>query len=456
MSPASNPRDMSPALRLPGISCGLFLVVCTCLALLVPAGAAAQDPPPPVTAPAPAQPQAGTTDLVRVFLDCQFECDTEYLRQNVEFVDYVRDRTVADVHVLVTTQGTGGGGRAWTLKFIGLGRFAGQDRTLTFSTPQTATSDEQRKAFARVFRLGLAGYAATTSAAPNLDVTFAKPEQQAQATSADDPWNFWVFRVNANGDMDGEQARKSHALSVSFSASRTTEQWKVNVSGSRRTNKSTFELEDEPTIVSRTHSWSLSTLIVRSLGPKWSFGIKSGASHSSFSNTDRSLNVAPGIEFDFFPYSESSRRSLTVQYTVGATYYDYRDVTIYDRLSETVPEHGVTVSLGLREPWGSVSAFANFKQHLNNLDRYRSGVFGSTDVRLFKGFSVNFFAQYDKIKDQIGLPKGVISTEEVLLRLRQLETNYSYFMGFGVSYSFGSIFNSVVNPRFGGSSGFFF
>ena len=423
------------------------------LALLsIPITAAGQAAAAPQTAQPPA---TSAADLVRVFLDCQHECDTEYLRQNVAFVDYVRDRTVADVHILVTTQGTGGGGTSWTLKFIGLSRFQGQDRTLTFTTPQTATSDDRRKEFARYFRLGLAGYVATTGAAGRLDVTYQAPDKQAQAAPADDPWDFWVFRVNGGGDMDGEQARQSRSLRVSFSASRTTEQWKINISGSRRTNKSTFEFPDEPTIVSRSHSWNVDGLIVKSLGPKWSLGLQTGASHSSFSNTDRSVNIAPGIEFDFFPYSESSRRSLTVQYKVGATYYNYREITIYDKLAETVPDHAITVSLGLREPWGSVSAFANFRQHLNHMDRHRSGVFGSTDVRLFKGFSFNLFAQYDRIKDQIGLQKGSISTEEVLLRLRQLETNYSYFMGFGISYSFGSIYNSVVNPRFGGGGGHF-
>ena len=411
------------------------------------------DPPPP---PTPAPGQAAATSLLRVFLDCQFECDTEYLRQNVEFVDYVRDRAVADVHVLVTTQGTGGGGTAWTVKFIGLGRFQGQDRTLTFNTPTTASSDDRRREFARVFRLGVAGYAADTSVAAQLDVTWKKPEGQAQATPAKDPWNFWVFRVSGNGNLDGEQTRKARSFRVSFSANRTTEQWKVNLSGSRDTSRSTFDLEDGETIVSKRHSWNVSSLIVRSLGPKWSLGIRAGASHSSFSNTDRSFNLAPGIEFDFFPYSESSRRSLTVQYNVGATAYDYRDLTVFDKLEETVPNHNVAVSLGLRQPWGSVGFQTSFHQHLNNTARYRTGVFGNADVRLFKGFEFNFFAAYDKIADQIGLPKGAASTEEVLLRLRQLQTDYSYFMGFGVSYSFGSIFNSVVNPRFGGSGGIFF
>src|SRR5688572_7547569 len=140
--------------------------------------------------------QSALSPMLRVFLDC-YECDTEYQRQNVTFVDYVRDRAVADLHVLVTTQGTGSGGASWTVKFIGLGRFQRQDRTFTFTTEQTATSDDRRKAFSRIFKIGLVGYAADTTIAPQLDLTWTKPA--AAATAARDRWNSWVFRVNLNG-----------------------------------------------------------------------------------------------------------------------------------------------------------------------------------------------------------------------------------------------------------------
>ena len=40
------------------------------------------------------------------------------------------------------------------------------------------------------------------------------------------------------------------------------------------------------------------------------------------------------------------------------------------------------------------------------------------------------------------------TTEEILLRLRQLATDYSYYTSVGFSYRFGSAFNNVVNPRF--------
>jgi len=37
--------------------------------------------------------------------------------------------------------------------------------------------------------------------------------------------------------------------------------------------------------------------------------------------------------------------------------------------------------------------------------------------------------------------------EEIIARQQALATHYSYFTGFGLSYTFGSIYNNVVNPR---------
>jgi hypothetical protein len=420
----------------------LAIVLCG-VALMWPGSARAQQAPPPPALP------------LRIFLDC-YQCDTEYLRQNVTFIDYMRDRTDADLHVLVTTQGTGGGGTSWTVKFIGVGRFQSVDRTLTFTTPQTATSDDQRKEFARVFRVGLTGYAADTAVARDLDVTYRPPAQAGPTAGAKkDKWNFWVFRINGNGNFSGERSSKFRSYRLSFSGSRVTQAWKVNFGVNGNTNMSTFTLSDGRVIKSKSDSWGLSWSAVKSAGPKLSLGGRVNAGHSSFSNQERSLSIYPGIEYNFFPYSEFERRSFTVWYELGPNLYNYRELTIFDKMKESVPKQQMDVSLRLRQPWGSLSVFSSISQHLNHLERYNSSIFGSTDVRLFKGFSFNVFAEYSKIKDQISLPKEGASTEEVLLRLRQLATNYSYYVSFGLSYSFGSIFNSVVNPRFN-APGFFF
>jgi hypothetical protein len=386
---------------------------------------------------------------LRIFLDC-YECDTEHLRRVVTFVDYVRDRNVADLHVLVTTQSTGAGGSAWVVKFIGLGRFQGLDRTHTFTTGPTSTSDERRREFARIFRLGLAGYAADTPAAPRLDVTF-RPPSAGQGEQVKDPWHRWVFRASATTNMDGEESRTSRSYRLNFSGSRVTPDWKANVSAGSTYNQSIFDVGDGRRVDSVTESWNVNGLLVKSLNGQWSWGNRGSISNSSFSNTSRATSMSTGIEYDFFPYAESNRRSLTVSYMVGAFSNNYREITVYDKFQETVPNHSVLVSLGLRQPWGSAGASTSFVQHLNHTDRRRLSMYGNADVSVFKGFSFYTYVNYSKINDQIALRKGAATPEEILLRLEQQATNYSYSMNFGFSYSFGSIFTSIVNPRFGGS-----
>src|SRR5262245_50987341 len=135
------------------------------------------------------------TGALKVFLDCN-SCDVDFLRTEITFIDYMRDRTDADVHVLVTTQGTGGGGTEYTLKFIGLGRFAGVEQTLKHNQPQTATEDERRKGLAATLKLGLVRYVSETSLADKLKVTYEGGAGKGQATAKKDPWNLWVYRTN--------------------------------------------------------------------------------------------------------------------------------------------------------------------------------------------------------------------------------------------------------------------
>jgi hypothetical protein len=399
---------------------------------------------------------AAPTGAARVFLDCNF-CDFQFLRTEITFVDYMRDRADADVHVLVTTQDTGGGGTEYTLKFIGLGRFAGVEQTLKYVAPQTATSDERRKGLAEVLKQGLVRYASETPVAPRLKVTFdSAGAKAAQADAKKDPWNLWVFRTNFGGSFDGEQSNKSRSLRGSASANRTTDGWKLSFSSSMNYRSNTYALSETETFTSISRNFDTSALAVKSLTSHWSAGLVANAQASTFLNYDMRTRVAPGMEYNFFPYSQSTRRMLTVQYTVGFDSLDYKEETIFGKQSEKLIDHRLGTSLSLRQPWGTASSSVDFSQYLTKPDKYSIEAYGSTNVRLFKGFSFNVFTSLARTRDQIYLRRGEASTEEILVRQRQLATGYRYYVNFGLSYSFGSIFNNVVNPRFGGGGGDFF
>jgi Protein of unknown function, DUF481 len=416
----------------------LLLLPLALLVLAAPAAYAQQ--------PSPAQ---SRTDAVRVFLDCN-SCDESYIRTEVTFINFVRDRVGADVHVLITTQGTGGGGTEYTLKFIGLGRFQGIDHTLTSVAPQTATEDERRAGLTSVFKLGLVRYVADTPLAQRLTVTFEEPPGQTAAGAVDDPWNFWVFRVGASGDFESQESSESRGLSASFSANRTTEMWKINFNGSSNYDEDTFELEEEDggTFTSVRRNSEFRALVTKSINEHWSYGGTAIVLASTFQNYDLRTRTAPGIEYNIFPYSESTRRILTLFYSVGYQTADYTEETIFGKTSEQLYDHSFEVSMALRQPWGTASGSLEVQQYLNRSDTYRVNAFGSLDVRLFKGFSLEVFGSGARRRDQLSLRRGEATSEEILVRQRELATGYQIEVGFGFSYSFGSIFNNVVNPRF--------
>jgi hypothetical protein len=396
--------------------------------------------------------------MPRVFLDCG-PCDDDYVRKEVTFVDYVRNREDADVHVLVTLQDTGGGGRQWTVKFIGLGDHKGIDQTLTYNSPQTATSDEVRTGFVEVFKRGLVRYALDTAVGRRLIVTVKKTGENEPAAPRSDRWNYWVYEIEGNGDFNGEESSTGRAVSVSFDANRTTDAWRtsIDVGASYRDTKFVLEDDDDEeegggrrTFLSVRRDMEASGILVKSLTQHWSLGMVGSAESQTFRNFTVNTRCAPGIEYNVFPYAESTRRMLTVQYTVGHVYHRYREETIFGKLRDQLMDHRAEVGLSLRQPWGSANAEMNFQQYLDDPPKYSLGVDGGMNVRLFKGFSVNLFGEFSRTRDQVYLPRGEASTEEILLRQRQLLTGYQYFFEFGFSYTFGSIFNNIVNPRFGG------
>jgi hypothetical protein len=223
-------------------------------------------------------------------------------------------------------------------------------------------------------------------------------------------------------------------------------------------NESKFTFSDGSKFANYTHSYSATHLLVKSLGPHFSAGERASASASTFLNQKLFLRFAPTVEYDIFPYSESTRRQLSFQYAVGVNSFSYEDTTIFDKLSEVRPDQSLTVSLDLKQPWGSVSTSLEGAAYLDDFSKRRAVLFNSLSVRLFKGFNVNMYLGVSLLRDQLYLAKGELSDEDILVRRRQLASSYSFFGGIGLSYTFGSIFNNVVNPRFEGASGgtFFF
>jgi hypothetical protein len=420
---------------------------------LATAVALAQDP----QGPPPTPPQG---EALRVFLDCQYECDETFLRTEITFVNYVRDRFDAQLLVLVTTQQTGGRGTDFTLTFLGQREFQGRSDTLHYISRQGNTPDETRRGFARVLRLGLVPFTMKTPLAEHLDVRYAPPP--APPRERRDPWHRWVFRTSVNSYFNGEQSNAYNSYSGSFSANRVTEEWKLEFELYGNQNRNRYQIPTYDTLGNvvgdttyRTtrESWEASGLAVRSLGAHWSAGLRAEVSGATSRNTHSRLMAAPAVEWDLFPYAQATRRQLTVQYSVGIETARYRDTTLYGKIAETFGRHSLEVGLGLRQPWGNASISLSGTQFWNDARNPNVDLYGSMEVRIVRGLSANFYGGYSFVRSQRFLPALSETPEDVLLQLRQLRTSYEYWGGFGLSYTFGSVYNNVVNPRFGGVGG---
>lgn len=422
-----------------------------------------------IAAPASGQEPAG--ELINLFFECPtVGCgDPDYLRREVPFVNWMRDPADADVHVLVTSQATGGGGRLYTVTFMGLGRFAGDDQELTHSTAGDATADEQRTRLVERLRLGLVRYVQGTAAADLLSVTYGAdgagpagqpgPPGGAPAPGASpqaDSWDFWVFSLNASTNANGEATSKFSNTSGRVNANRTTEAWKIDLGVNYFQRVQEFEFTTggvTQSIEEIQKDWGANALVVRSVADHWAVGLRANAGSSTRNNQDLRLALQPGLEFNFFPYAESSRRSLTLQYLAGPEHFEYDERTIFGYTTETRLQESLTAGLSLIQPWGRWSTSVTAAHYLHDPKKSNVTLFGNVNIRLFRGFSVFANANYQWLRDQIYLSAEDATPEQVLLRQRQLETSYRYFYNIGIQYRFGSIFNNVVNPRFGGGGG---
>ncbi len=392
---------------------------------------------------------------IRLYLDCPGRdvCDQEFLRTELNYIDHVREQGDADVHVLVTTEGNASGGRAYTIAFLGHRRFAAVSDTLTYSSLGTDTPDERRRGLTQVIALGLTPYLVRTDLARRLRLGVERTAVTREPIREVDPWNYWIFNLGVSGSVEGEESRNNYRGRGNVSANRTTEEWILRLSARGDYRESRFNLDDT-TIVSSQRDGNFFAFGARSLGPKWSLGGSTNASTSTRNNTKYSLNAGPAIEYNLFPYSESTRRELRFQYEWDLTYVNYEEETIFGYQDETLLSHGFEIRLDLRQPWGGSQAGLEMKHYLTNFDRDRTKFYsvqleGGMNVRLIRGLSLNFGGEFNFIHDQLYLSSEDASDEDVLLGTVRLKTAYDYRLEVGLNYSFGSIFNNVVNPRFG-------
>jgi len=383
----------------------------------------------------------------KVFIDCEL-CDMDFIQREIAFINYVSERKEAQVCVLITSGKTESGGEEYTISFTGQNEFEGNNHTLKYSAEKTYTADEVKKGLADQIKMGLMRYVAKTPISSRISINLT---EKVKPTSVIDKWNFWVFNLSSDCWLSGEETYDGSMIYGTFSANRVTPDLKIRLSVSLLFEKTRFKIEDQ-VIESNYESQNFSSLVVKSINDHWSAGVFFSAYSSRYNNVKLGLYPAPAIEYDLFPYSQSTKKQLRFLYRVGFNPVRYREETIYNKTSQNLWNERLEVTLELKEKWGTISTSLEGSHYFYDFRKNRLELWGEVSLRIFKGLSFNVYGGGSRIHDQLSLPKGGASWEDVLLQRTQLETSYNYYFSVGLSYTFGSIFSKIVNPRFGGSS----
>jgi hypothetical protein len=385
------------------------------------------------------------SDAPRVYIDCR-RCDMSHIRQEITFVNYVREPGLAQVHVLVTDQPTGSGGRMYTLQYTGLGTFEGVQNTLSYAAQATHSSAEERDGFTRMLRLGLISYAARTPLGARIRVSFENGGE-APAQPADDRWSHWTFEVYGGGTFNTEVSQDSWNARYGFYANRVTEDWKIRLRPYFNHNSRTIRREERDDIFISQRRHGFESYVIRSLGPHWGAGIFADYITTTIDNLNHGVSLTPAIEYSLYPYADASTRQITMTYRLGYELADYIEETIYEKTEEALLNQSLTAAVQVRQRWGSVFSGLTGSTYLHDTRFHRLTFNSNVSFRLGGGVSLNVGGNYQRINDQLALPRGDASLEDILLQRRRLATSYRTSGNVGLSYTFGSIFSNVVNPR---------
>lgn len=384
----------------------------------------------------------------KVFLDVSRRYH-DYIKTEIPYVNYMRDRKEAEVFIMMTRERTGSGGIEYTLTFFGQNGYTGLNDTLKYYSKQNDTEEMIRSGIVKKLKQGLMRYVEKTPFSDYLSIVY---KRETEPIKVIDKWNHWVFNINVDADVDGEESSNSLELDGSFSADCVTPEWKISLNINGEYEEDNFEM-DSVNITSTTDSWGARGLIVKSLGQHWSVGGFSSVKSSSFSNEKFAVEFAPALEYNIFPYKVSTRRELRLLYRNGFKDVKYKEETIYNKTREQLWYHSLSATFEYKERWGSIRSTLTGSHYFHDFEKNHLTLFCGLNLRLFEGFSLDLMSFASRIHDQLSLSKEDVSEEDLLLRRKQIATNYNYSFRIGFRYTFGSIYSNVVNPRFGNRGG---
>lgn len=384
----------------------------------------------------------------RVHLECPDGCDAAYLRQSLSYFDWVRDRHDADLALSVVNQGASNGGSKYTITL----RRPQQPEAASIVRAVPTRPDEQPVAHREKLRDAMLHCLLEALRGTPHESVFklSLPGRSEQVLGeVDDGWDHWVFSPALLAQVEGESSYYYMDLAAKLDIGRVTDESKLLLQTSFARLSSRYDLEDDVVWSGHTDRLMQSALYAWSLGEHWALGGMAVAARSEYDNRELLLRGGPVAEWNLFPYAENATRQLRIAYQAGVGYAQYFELTVYDKMSEVRPYHALALIVDVNQAWGSMQLIVQGRSLIDEPRRWRLAAGIGLSLSLVFGFALELDVRGALIQDQIGLRARELTDRELLLELLEFPTTVSYEGTFGFSYTFGSVHDTIVNPRFG-------
>lgn len=389
-----------------------------------------------------------------VYIDCE-SCDINYIKGEINAVNYTLDALRAQVHVLVSSRRLDTGGRTYIFDFIGREAFEGDRFTMDLLIDPQNTNLERNERMVKTLTAGLAVFLAQngTEVSIQLPEVSSPDSTEAGAEGSDGGgtqkkgfFNQWVYELNSSMNLDRESNRRTLDLRYGGGMNYITDQWRIRLTPSFFYQERFVRSDDQDiAFIRRTNN--ISSAIIKSLSAHWSAGVFLSWGQNTYANIRNSYSVAPAVEYSVFPYKDAITKEFTFAYRVGFSDNHYLEETIFFKLSERLVRQALDIRLNIRQRWGDARIELSGAALVNDPKKNRLNMDASVSMRVVKGLSFSLGGSYDVVNDQLSLPRGDATLEEILLGQRQLATNFQSGVNFGMRYTFGALYNNIVNTR---------
>lgn len=393
-----------------------------------------------------------------VFIDCNgISCDQNYIRTEINIVDYSIEPKSANIHVLITASATGGGTIQYQLIFYGQNNFKPHLDTLRFNTSINATKAEIRTQLTHFIKLGLIPFLAKTDYASSFSIQMKQNMSSPIVMSTRDPWNYFVLNLNAEGSISADQNYTNLSTTSSFSTNRTTEQTRFQLGAYGSKYIYTYKITNKNGVQKyevKNSDYGIFHSYVLSITQHWSAGYIGNLTNTTFQNIKLKKYFNPVLEYNLFKYKEVNNRSFLIRYGIDFSSFKYYETTLYNKKKENLFGQELSVNVNFNQKWGSINSGAYYHTYFKDHSLYSTGAKVNLNIRVTGGLSFYVSCVGNIIHDQVYLLKGGATEQEILIRKRQLESSFDYYTSLGINIRFGSKLNNFVNTRISGYRGF--